>query len=355
MPLDVLPQISTSDFTQAGVDLSELIDGYFYGSIIAFVLLGINIVQAWIYYNTNTDKLPLKLLVGALILVDFATTCLHAQILHHYLVEQYGNIIILSFIPVSLVVEYFLMLITVLAVEYFFAFRVWQLQKFHWAVPALILLCSTGGAGCGIASAIGQAQDNQIASLDLRKQKFEVGWNYSLSALSDIITTIALSWSFFSSKTGIRRTDTLLKKLLQYTVTRGLFVSLMQTALVITFLVNPVKLWWTPFHLSMGKIYVLTMVAMLNTRKNLHTKATVGIITDSEMGIQSEPTTGDATAEYEQHEMVFPKKQKSIQKVVLAPFKRGGNLEDGNIDMGKKFSSHNGICITQERLPPQVI
>ncbi|THU80498.1 hypothetical protein K435DRAFT_845095 [Dendrothele bispora CBS 962.96] len=335
MPLDIPPEIS-SGLTQTGVDLSGLIDGYYYGSIVAFVLFGINIVQAWIYFNNNNDKFPLKSLLQNIgWSVDSRGFCNN--------VFACGNS-------------------SSLFVECFFAFRVWQLRKFHWTVPALILICATGGTGCGIASAIGQIQDNQIASFAARKQKFEVGWNYSLSALSDIIATVALSWSFSSSKTGIRRTDTLLQKLLQYTVTRGLFVSLMQTALVITFLVDPVKLWWTPFHLSMGKIYVLTMIAMLNTRKNLHTKAAVGIITDSEMGIQSGPTTGDATAEYERreiHEMIFPRKQKSIQKVVLAPFKRGGNLEDGvidkNVDMGKKFSSHNGVCIAQERLPPQVI
>ncbi|THU87899.1 hypothetical protein K435DRAFT_680905, partial [Dendrothele bispora CBS 962.96] len=87
----------------------------------------------------------------------------------------------------------------------------------------------------------------------------EVGWNSSLSALSDVITTVALSWTFTFSRTGFKRTDTLLQKLLQYAVTRGLFVTLVQILLVITFLVDPAKLWWTPFHLSLSKVYVVTM------------------------------------------------------------------------------------------------
>ncbi|THU79862.1 hypothetical protein K435DRAFT_874988 [Dendrothele bispora CBS 962.96] len=49
-----------------GVNLSEAIDGFFYGNFIAAVLFGITIVQAWIYANTNTDKWPLRLLVSHL-------------------------------------------------------------------------------------------------------------------------------------------------------------------------------------------------------------------------------------------------------------------------------------------------
>ncbi|THU86455.1 hypothetical protein K435DRAFT_868281 [Dendrothele bispora CBS 962.96] len=81
-----------------GIDLSEAIDGFFYGNIIAAVLFGITIVQAWIYANSNTDKWPLRLLVAILVLLDFATTCLNAQILHHYLVSNFGNLMIATLV-----------------------------------------------------------------------------------------------------------------------------------------------------------------------------------------------------------------------------------------------------------------
>ncbi|THV01208.1 hypothetical protein K435DRAFT_793550 [Dendrothele bispora CBS 962.96] len=223
-----------------GVDASGLFDPYFYGSFIASVLFGITIVQAWIYINTNTDKWPLRSLV-----------------------TNFGDIEIIAIITT------------------FFAYRVWQLQKFHWIVPVLIVLCAGGGAAAGIASTVGEFQNNVVTVFEGSKQKFEVGWNSSLSALSDIIATVTLSWSFKSAKTGIKRTDTLLQKLLQYTVTRGLFVSVIQTLLVITF---PDKLWWTPFHLSLSKVYVITMIAMLNSRKALRAQANFdGVITDTGM------------------------------------------------------------------------
>ncbi|THU81413.1 hypothetical protein K435DRAFT_972353 [Dendrothele bispora CBS 962.96] len=339
-----------------GVDASELFDPYFYGSFIASVLFGITIVQAWIYINTNSDRWPLRSLVGVLVVLDFVMTCLNAQILHHYLVANFGDLGIILIITTPIDVEYLLMLLMIFVVETFFAYRVWQLQKFHWIVPALIVLCAAGGAAAGIASTVGQFQNNLVIIFEGSKQKFEVGWNSSLSALSDIIATIALSWSFSSAKTGIKRTDTLLQKLLQYTVTRGLFVSIIQTLLVITFLVDPAKLWWTPFHLSLSKVYVITMIAMLNSRKALRAQANISVITDSGMGVQSEPGNSASYEQAEMHAMVSTRsKSKPIHKVILAPLKRGGNVENKSNDLSEDYMKHNGVHITQEQLPPQVI
>ncbi|THU86454.1 hypothetical protein K435DRAFT_683581 [Dendrothele bispora CBS 962.96] len=89
--------------------------------------------------------------------------------------------------------------------------------------------------------------------------QLEIGWNCSLAAVSDIIASVSLLWAFSSLKNGIKQTDTLLQKIFQYTVTRGLFVTIDQTTLVIIFLIKPETLWWTPFHFSLSKVYVITM------------------------------------------------------------------------------------------------
>ncbi|THU98018.1 hypothetical protein K435DRAFT_661737, partial [Dendrothele bispora CBS 962.96] len=85
------------------------------------------------------------------------------------------------------------------------------------------------------------------------------GWDGALAILSDVITTVALSVSYNRYRTGIKSTETLLRKLLEYTVTRGLLVTLTQTGFVILYLAKPLTLWWMPFYLSLGKIYVITM------------------------------------------------------------------------------------------------
>ncbi|THU81406.1 hypothetical protein K435DRAFT_844740, partial [Dendrothele bispora CBS 962.96] len=117
---------SPPSMSGAPVAGAEIFDPYFYGSFIASVLFGITIVQTWIYINENTDRWPLRSLVGALVALDFVMTCLNAQILHHYLVANFGNLGVIAIIPTPLDVEALLLLVIVFIVEGFFAYRVWQ-------------------------------------------------------------------------------------------------------------------------------------------------------------------------------------------------------------------------------------
>ncbi|THU86457.1 hypothetical protein K435DRAFT_763309 [Dendrothele bispora CBS 962.96] len=168
-------------------------------------LFGITIVQAWIYANSNTDKWPLRLLVAILVLLDLTTTCLNVQILHYYLVSNFGNLINTTLVTKTLMVETFITLVIVLCVELFFASRVWMMGTFHWIVPVLI---------------VGKNSNELELHLFNRKNLLEIGWNCSLAAVSDIIASVSLLWAFSSLKNGIKQ---------------------------------------TPFHFSLSKVYAITM------------------------------------------------------------------------------------------------
>ncbi|EEB90682.1 hypothetical protein MPER_11077 [Moniliophthora perniciosa FA553] len=83
-----------------------------------------------------------------------------------------------------------------------------------------------------------------------------------LQITSDIILTVCLSWSFTHAKTGFERTDTLLQKLFQYTVTRGLLMTLFHITLLVVYLAQTDSFNWAPFHFCSSKLYVISMIAM---------------------------------------------------------------------------------------------
>ncbi|THV00797.1 hypothetical protein K435DRAFT_837139 [Dendrothele bispora CBS 962.96] len=341
-----------------GIDISEAFDGFFYGNIIAAVLFGITIVQAWIYANSNTDKWPLRLLVAILVLLDFSTTCLNAQILHYYLVSNFGNLMNATLVTKTLMVEYFITLIIVLSVELFFASRVWILGKFHWIVPALIVMAALASTAAGIASIVSELENSSLLNYSGNKQKLEIGWNCSLAAVSDIIASVSLLWAFSSLKNGIKQTDTLLQKLFQYTVTRGLFVTIDQTTLVIIFLIKPERLWWTPFHFSLSKVYVITMIAMLNARDALRSNASANIITSSDMNIG--PCENSFVGSEQPIKMNAVKSSNYTHSRQTGENSDSGDYEGSNergVDVGKLdiYSVKDSIHINKEVLPPQAI
>ncbi|KAF9070771.1 hypothetical protein BDP27DRAFT_1322991 [Rhodocollybia butyracea] len=347
------------------VDVSGTMDGFFYGYAVSTVLFGITVVQTWIYLNNNKDKWPFRILVTMLVLGDFATTCLVTESIHYYLVANFGDTSVLDAITVPMAIEYFLTLLIVFCVQIFFATRVWRLGHFHWTVYASIVLTAIGSLASGL-SAAGELANNNNSLLDLSAEnsQFEVGWECGLSAVSDVITTIALCWSFNHGQTGINRTDNLLQKLFQYTVTRGLLVTLDQTLFLVLFLTKTQKLWWLPFHLCSSKIYVNTMVAMLNSRTGLQQAFDVrSIITDSDMrtttitGSQSgRDNTSQPNPDKPGSNDVLGSASAFKKFTIGIPTRKAKEIDDMNDNYIKMNNlKQGGILITQERLPPQDI
>jgi len=229
---------------------------------------------------------------------------------------------------------------------------------FHWIVPVLIIIPAIGAVAAGIATVVGEFQDASLTNFLAVRPKLEVGLDAGLASFSDLVATTALCWSFNSVQTGIKRTDTLLQKLFQYTVTRGLFVTINQTVFLILFLVKPEKLWWMPFHLSLSKVYVITMVAMLNSRQSLrnNSSASNGIITDSDImpGHSTNNRSGTMfqNSDFESH--TTSSNYNSGNKFIVAAI---GGAEKAKTDdyIQMQDRAKGGIVITREELPSEDI
>ncbi|KAK7037573.1 hypothetical protein VNI00_011065 [Paramarasmius palmivorus] len=80
-----------------GIDLSSQLNATFSGFVVSTVLLGVTIVQAWIYGNSNSDAFYLRFLVAMLVVMDIATTVLNTAVLQHVLVRKtianFGNLL----------------------------------------------------------------------------------------------------------------------------------------------------------------------------------------------------------------------------------------------------------------------
>ncbi|KAH9841657.1 uncharacterized protein C8Q71DRAFT_738088 [Rhodofomes roseus] len=88
---------------------------------------------------------------------------------------------------------------------------------------------------------------------------------FTLSAsVVDIYITVTLCWHLRRMRSGLQRTDTLVRRLVVYAVDRGILTTTMQLLSLITYLPlaeKPVYLW-TVFHLPASKLYVNSMLAV---------------------------------------------------------------------------------------------
>lgn len=265
------------------MDISAEFNGQYYGVFVSTILCGVTIVQAWIYGNDNKDRWHLRLLVAVLVAMDLATTFVNMQYLHHYAVKNFGNFEALLQLSPLMTVEIDLSILSMAMVQVFFASRVYLLKRVHWIVP--LMIASFGLAALvplGLVSA--EAVRNPTFGVFLTtKVKHQLTALQILQSTSDVILTVCLSWSFTNAKTGFERTDTLLQKLLQYTVTRGLLMTLFHITMLVVYLAQTDSFNWAPFHFCSSKLYIISMIAMLNARPKLRREHT-GSIMSSDHG-----------------------------------------------------------------------
>ncbi|KAF9820008.1 hypothetical protein IEO21_01670 [Rhodonia placenta] len=89
--------------------------------------------------------------------------------------------------------------------------------------------------------------------------------------ITDMIITLSLCAILWGSKTGFKRTETLIATLIVYAIHRGIFTGLVQLAHFATFIstLHQPKLYWMIWHVPGSKIYVNSLLAVLNVRHHL--------------------------------------------------------------------------------------
>jgi len=93
------------------------------------------------------------------------------------------------------------------------------------------------------------------------------------AAACDIIIAVSLCSYLTRSRTGFKRTDSLITTLIVYSLTTGLVTSVIASAAVITFAIMPTNFIWMSFFWVLGKCYVNSFLAALNSRDALRERA----------------------------------------------------------------------------------
>ncbi|KAI5121948.1 hypothetical protein M0805_002019 [Coniferiporia weirii] len=111
----------------------------------------------------------------------------------------------------------------------------------------------------------------------------------AMIVVTDVAIASVLVYLLYSSRSGFRRTDTVINRLIVYTVNTGLITALCAVAALITSLACPTTFLPDLFLFMIPKLYVNSMLASLNSRDTLRTAlASTG---DTELAIGL-PATG---------------------------------------------------------------
>jgi len=238
------------------------------GGLLSMGLWGVTCVQTFTFFTRNSRDRPLfKLLIVCLWMLDTFDSVLNGHILYFYLVKNYLNPVAISKPIWSVVLHVAITSISNFFIRTMFAQRFYRLSKGNIFVTAWIMAVSTTDLVCGIVITAKAFRLVSYAQLDTLSSLLYL--NFAAGTASDLSVACALSWLLFRSRTGFRRTDTLINSLMAYTVNTGLIVGIDAALGMITYIVMPSNFIFLSFYLLLSKLYLNSYLATLNARDDL--------------------------------------------------------------------------------------
>ncbi|PBK98569.1 hypothetical protein ARMGADRAFT_1075403 [Armillaria gallica] len=272
----------SNDHTQFGVPTGY--SSVFYGYVLSIVLFGITLVQAWNYITTNSDNWPTRVFVALLLGIDSATTSLSIQIMHHYLISNFGNPDSLK-IMTSFDAQLGITVIVIFMVDVFFAVNIYRRRPRNWSLPIVILVFAVAGlceyrpifvkhcvvievlafgsafvANCALRPEVGTAGN---------VQKANIASIHATATATSLMITIGLALS--------QSRECVLHKFFTYSINHGVLMTAAQAITVFLYAIDASKLYWMALYLGMNKLYIISVVATLNYESRFGVDARVDI------------------------------------------------------------------------------
>jgi len=149
-------------------------------------------------------------------------------------------------------------------VQCFYAYRVYRMSHRNILLTGLILILVVATAASGTAWVV-LALEAQTYERLLRISPLTISIN-ALSTSADVIITATLCFMLQQTQPASLSTETMINRLILFTINTGLLTSLCAVASLISLIVSPRTLIYASFYFCIGRLYSNALLASLNAR-----------------------------------------------------------------------------------------
>ncbi|KAJ7047708.1 hypothetical protein C8F04DRAFT_1059821 [Mycena alexandri] len=239
------------------------------GVIFAAGLYGVSCVQTWYYFNRygSKDLWYIKTLVGLVFTFDSIHQALISHTVYWYVITNYSHPEALSKLVWSILLEVLFNGLIGLIVQSFLTMRVWRLSNRNIALTGVTASLVLAEFGCSVAFTIQSLQLETWAQLgELKGLSMTVN---VLGAAADLFIALILVFYLHRSRTGFKKSDTMISKLMLFSVSTGLLTAFCAVASLVSILVWGKTLIYVAFYFSLGRLYFNSVLATLNARNDI--------------------------------------------------------------------------------------
>jgi len=281
-------------------------------------LYGLVTYQFIVYRNTKyNDPLWIRSIVGSLFCIDTLHSAVAVYAAWEMCVTNYGNPASLAFVSWTIPFTACATALAALVTQAFLGHRVLVLTKSKLLV-GVIALCSIIGFVFGLYAGIYSGILHAVAKFG--PLSFPVTMWLVFQTSADVIITISLSYILSRSRTGFRRTDTIINRLIRGAVQTGLFASLFALADMFSFLLHRNTNLYAMFAYPLGRIYTNTLLDTLNARLGLkHMTGTMDADSDSNANAFRLQNQSQTLAPHQVHSIQVQKETMQVTDTIHDP------------------------------------
>lgn len=238
------------------------------GVILSAILLGVCLTQTFYYYsNYPQDRWYHKSLVGSVAILDTLHMAAITHTMYHYLITHFNRPIELDYLIWSIVIEALFTGVTGALVQCFYLARIWRLSERNYLLTALVLFFILADAGCGTVWVILAMRIDTYDQL-IKINPLTITIN-ALSTAADCLIAAALCWFLWQARTGYKKSDNVINKVILFVVNTGVLTSMCAIAALIALVISPHTLTYASFYFCIGRFYTNAFLATLNARNRL--------------------------------------------------------------------------------------
>ncbi|KAK0442498.1 uncharacterized protein EV420DRAFT_1768817 [Desarmillaria tabescens] len=258
--------------------LGMTLGSVYIGATIAAILFGITNLQAVIYYNKYPDDWWIyRYSVAILWTFDALHVALGTHALYHYFIDLFGEYTVLYNIVWSFKLQILFNMVIILGVQGVYTFRIWKRGRhFHRILPWFVVLNVVVALGTGIFSVYDAYSISSFLSIP--SIKASICSVFVMAAISDFI--IAFSMCYYLHKgreaSAFSSTSAMILGLMRLVVISGLATSACSLLTLITYLAWPDSLIFLGIDFILPKLYINSLLAMLNSRRDRHASSNSG-------------------------------------------------------------------------------
>ncbi|KZT69734.1 hypothetical protein DAEQUDRAFT_765320 [Daedalea quercina L-15889] len=245
----------------------------FVATFIGEILFGIVIAQVYIYYTRyQRDALWVKLFVLFLFVCDICSAVFAICWMFFLFISHWGDIAVFSQPTWMLATDPLLLGLMTCATHFFFARRIKIITENVW-LAALVCFFGVGTLAGALGGTIEFLRVESLADLSSLKP-IAIVW-LLCAAMGDVIITVILSWSLKRKRSGFKKTDQIVDRVIRVTIQNGFLTAAVATAALILYLSSSI-----PYHLALSlilpRMYTNTILSSLNHRDVLHPGSSTG-------------------------------------------------------------------------------